>query len=107
MIHRCSKCPSSDILKQHLFNIIGEHDDDTEITYKQWITADRSTLSQITPPVQEFVSVAVNNLEKLTTHSYIAKSQSSNLRHLKDNIESHTAILLFRFCRKLCFYGPR
>jgi len=64
-------------MKDHLFNIIGEYDDDTEITYKQWITTDRSTLAQMTTPVQEFVSVLIGNLEKLTSHSYIAKSQSS------------------------------
>jgi len=33
MIHQCSECHSSDILKYPLFNIIGEYDDDTEITY--------------------------------------------------------------------------
>ena len=79
MIHRCSECPSSDIPKDHLFNIIGEYDDDTEKTYKQWITTDQSTLAQMTTPVQEFVSVLIDNLEKLTSHSYIAKSQSSCL----------------------------
>ena len=35
IILRCSECPSSDIMKKHIFNIIGECDDDTEITYKQ------------------------------------------------------------------------
>ena len=84
MIHRCSECLSSDILKlkDHLFDIIGEYDDDTEKTYKQWITTDQSTLAQMTTPVQEFVSVLIDNLEKLTSHSYIAKSQSSCLWQL-------------------------
>ena len=83
MIHRCSDCLSSDILSNHQLNIIGEYDDKTEVTYKQWVTTDRSTLSQITTPVQEFVSVVINSPKKLTMHSYIVKSQSSYLRHLK------------------------
>ena len=103
MIHRCSNCPSSDILRNHLLNIIGEYDDDTEITYKQWVTTDQSTLSQITTPVQEFVSVVINSLEKLTMHLYIAKSQSRYLRHLKNNIDSHTVILLVDFAENFAF----
>jgi len=102
MIRQCSECPSSDILKDHLFNIIGEYDD-TEITYKQWITTDRSTLAQMTTPVQEFVSVLIDNLEKLTSHSYIAKSQSSYLQQLKDNISANTAILLLDFVENFAF----
>ena len=103
MIHRCSECPSSDILKEHLFDIIGEYDDDTEITYKQWITTDRSTLSQVTTPVQELVPLVIDNLEKLTTHSYIARQQSSYLRKLKENIAPNTAILLLDFAENFAF----
>ena len=105
MIHRCSECLSSDILKlkDHLFDIIGEYDDDTEITYKQWITTDWSTLAQMTTPVQEFVSVLFDNLEKLTSHSYIAKSLSSYLRQLNDNISANTTILLLDFAENFAF----
>ena len=103
MIQRCSDCPSSNILRNHLLNIIGEYDDDTEITYEQWVTTDRSTLSQITTPVQKFVFVVINSLEKLTMHSYIAKSQSSYLRHQKNNIASHTVILLVDFAENFAF----
>ena len=107
MIHRCSDCPSSDILKNRLLSIIGEYDDNTEVTYKQWAATDRSTLSQITTPVQEFVSVVINSLEKLTMHPYIAKSQSRYLRHLKNNIDSHSVILLVDFAENFAFTVPR
>jgi len=102
MIHRCSECPSSDILKDPLFNITGEYDD-TEINYEQWITTDRSTLAQMATPLQEFVSVLIDNLENLTSHSYIAKSQSSYLRQLKDNISANTAIILLDFSENFAF----
>lgn len=75
----------------------------TEITYRQWITTDRSTLAQLTTPVPEFVSTLIDNLEKLTSHSYIAKSQSSYLRQLKDNIAENTAILLLDFAENYAF----
>jgi len=53
----------------------------------------------MTTQVQEFVSVLIDNLEKLTSHSYIAKSQSSYLRQLKDNISANTVILLLDFAK--------
>ena len=82
-----------DILKEHLFDIIDEYDDDTEITYKQWITTNWSTLSQVTTPVQKFAPLVIDNLKKLTTHLYIAKQQSSYLQKLKENIAPNTAIV--------------
>ena len=57
----------------------------------------------MTTPVQEFVSVLIGNLEKLTSHSYIAKSQSSYVWQLKDNISANTAILLLDFTENFAF----
>ena len=57
----------------------------------------------MTTPVQEIVSVLIDNLEKLTSHSYIAKSQSSYLRQLKDNISANTVILLLDFAKNFAF----
>ena len=53
--------------------------------------------------MQEFVPLAIDNLEKLTTHSYIARQQSSYLRKLKENIAPNTAILLLDFAENFAF----
>ena len=59
--------------------------------------------NQQTKPVQEFVPLVINNLEKPTTHSYIAKQQSSYLRKLKENIAPNKAILLLDFAENFAF----
>jgi len=57
----------------------------------------------MTTPVQEFVSVLIDNLEKLMSHSYIAKSQSRYLRQLKDTISANIVILLLDFAKNFTF----
>ena len=53
--------------------------------------------------MQEFVPVLIDNLEKLTAHSYIAKVHSSYLRQLKEDIAPNTAIFLLDFAENFAF----
>ena len=72
MIHRCENCPSDDILKKRISDILEEHDDD--ITFNQWQTTDRCKLIMQTCPTAEYVDILFEAFHKLTAHSYLPKS---------------------------------
>jgi len=47
-----------------------------EVIFQQWQSIDRTTLNTLTFPTDEFVEFAASQLDKLTSHSFIAKSQA-------------------------------
>ena len=47
------------------------------ITYKQWVSVDRSTLDTFTSTFDEFVELLCEKLERLIPHSFIAIQQAS------------------------------
>ena len=53
------------------------------ITYKQWTTTDPSELISQTATLEEFIDEMCDELDRLTVHSYIAKSQATYLKDLK------------------------
>ena len=104
MMRRCSKClESADALRNHLYNIIGEYDNDDNIQYKQWTTTDRSTLVDCSDNIPQYIELIIHQLSKLTPHSYIAKSQSQYLKNLKNSINSETVIFLGDFAENYKF----
>ena len=87
MIHWWPLCPEDAILKRHLENQLYSHDDideddDSCVDYKQWKTKDRSVLVSLT--ISSFIYTLINKLQKLTVHSYNAKSQAASLIKLKN-----------------------
>ena len=52
-----------------------EEDDEFEIEFKQWTTTDRTELVHNALPADEFIEELCEKLDKITSHSYIAKSQ--------------------------------
>ena len=60
-------------------------DDEFEIEFKQWTTTDRTELVHNAVPADEFIEQLCEMLDKITSHSYIAKSQAKYLADLKDN----------------------
>ena len=74
--------------------------------FKQWTTTDRTELTSITLPLNVFIDILTEKLDKITTHSFIAISQSSYLKHLKETIGPDEVIVLGD-CRKLFFLSSR
>ena len=75
MYGRCQKCPGKDNLRTYLDTIV-ENDKDHMIV-KQWVTTDRADLiTQMMSP-DEFIDKCVQTIDELTTHSYVARAQSS------------------------------
>ena len=126
MIHRCKKCPGLKELEQYLQNRVEEmrkdeesddeneqgdednngddkEDDEFEIEFKQWTTTDRTELVHNALLVDEFIKELCEKLDKITSHSYIAKSQAKYLADLKDNLKENEAIVLGDFAENYQF----
>ena len=74
-----------------------DEDDDYCKDYKQCKTTDRSELLSLTETTSSFINILKNKLQKLTVHSYIAKSQAASLRKLKNELSSTEVVVLLDF----------
>ena len=102
MVHRCSDCPGKGALiskLQQLECLV----ETSEVKFRQWQSTDRTTLDTLTLPTDEFIELVGSKLDKLTTHSFIAKSQAQYLKHRKESIEFDTAIVLGDFSENYSF----
>ena len=80
-----------------------DEDDDAFVEFKQWTTTDRTDLQTLRLPVDEFIELLCEKLDKITTHSFIAKAQSSYLKQLKESLTSDEAIVLGDFAENYTF----
>ena len=53
------------------------------MTYKSWISTDRTTLKTTVEPVEEFVDHLLVSLNELQKHDFTAKQQSSFLKQIR------------------------
>ena len=105
MIHRCENCPGYDALQEYLENTFQEHDFDTdeEMSYSQWESTDRTTLRTHTASIEDFIESLVYKIDNLTTHSFIARSQSHYLKQQKTNLNNTSCIILLDFAENYHF----
>ena len=98
MVHRCESCTGVNGAKLYLEQFLREkfefHED---ITFKQWVTTDRSSLISQTLPVDEFITLISEKLDAITSHSYIARNQSQYLKNLKEELSQDEVIVLGDF----------
>ena len=114
MIHQCQNCQGVENVEQFLYDYLNPNDpndknddreDDaekTEIEFKQWTMTDRTELTSMILPQNEFINLLVEKLDNITTHSFIAKSQASYLKQLKYN-RCRWGDCSGIFCRELFF----
>ena len=60
-------------------------EDDIQISFKQWTTTDRTEL--VARCESDWLELLVSKLDKITTHSYIAKSQAAFLKKPSWNLQ--------------------
>ena len=69
-----------------------------EVTYKQWVSTDRTQLVTITEYKEDFIEHLNTQVFKLTCHSYTAKCQSGYMKNSNTNGINHSS---GRLCQKL------
>lgn len=62
------------------------------VTYKQWIQTDRSSLDTLIKMVDEFIDSLIQKLNFLTQHHYI---QSTHLKVCKETLSHTLSLLIF------------
>ena len=71
----CKLCPGFGNLQQLLHRLLDDNMIDN-VTIKQWVSVDRSTLVALSKPADEFVEYMCEKLQLLLPHSFIATQQS-------------------------------
>ena len=105
MVHRCEKCPGRNALQSHLETmLIGNgFDNEDMISFTQWESTDRTVLRTFTTSVEDFIENLVCKIDNLTTHSFIARSQSQYLKERKESIDKSSCIILLDFAENYNF----
>lgn len=73
------------------------------LTYKQWVSTDRTTLTEHSATPLELIEALIEKTDKLTTHHFIAKYQSKYLRDMKENLAVDECIVLLDFAENYSF----
>ena len=64
------------------------------ITFQQWTSTDRTDLVTQTSTVEEVLAVLCEKLDAITLHLFIAKSQASYLKNLKNEVKNMRLLFL-------------
>ena len=111
MIHHCEPWPSGTTVKNFIQGQLMKADDDgqvdqyddVEITFQQWTTSGRAELISCTLPLDEFIEQLCVQLDKITSHSFIGRSQSQYLNKLNKNLKCGEVIILGDFAENFSF----
>jgi len=106
MVHRCEYCPGKDALCTHIQTLIAEQlelDEDDMITFSQWTHTDRTTIIPRQESVTDYIALLCDQLDKLTTHHYIAKAQAAYLTKTKESLSDDTVVILMDFSENYSF----
>ena len=101
--YQCSDCDTLfNNFAEFLETIFEKHMID-DISYKRWISTDRTTLETITKPVNEFIEEFCSNLKILKRHDYIAKHQSQFCAERKRTLGDGEMLILADFAENYAF----
>ena len=96
MVHRCHNCPGKHALSEFLSTELIGMENET-IVFQQWQKTARSTSLSYTSSIDEFAESLVENIDLLTSHSFIAKCQARYLKECKESLDTNTCIILLDF----------
>ena len=99
-VKKCSKCPSSEALEEHILQQIENFE---QIDYSEWTTVDRTTMVKVTQNVSEFASKLVCLLQGLCAHHFMAKVQAAFYKSSKDNIMESECVVTLDFAENFTF----
>ena len=100
----CTSCPGvSKLRDDHDLTTLLDENLIDNITFKQWVSVDRSTLETYTKPVDEFVDMFCEKLELLRPHSFIAAQQASYYSNCKSGLAPREIVVTVDFAEYYSF----
>ena len=104
MVHRCDNCPGIRKLNDYFHQkFTSEIENEAEITFKQWTKTHRSELVTKQETILDFINILIDSMNRLSSHSFIAKNQSKCLSELKCDITEKEAIISGGFAENYSF----
>lgn len=91
----CKYCPGISSLQDDLTILLDDNMIDT-ITFKQWVSVDRSTLETVSKPVDEFIDLFCEKLQ-LLPHSFIATQQALFYNDCKSTLQQGDVLVTADF----------
>jgi hypothetical protein len=88
---------------QNLLENLIEENAIEHVTFKQWMSTDRSTPEITVKPSDEFSDMLTAKLAVLQQHSFVAVQQAMYLKKLKSDLQVNTVIVLCDFAENYSF----
>lgn len=101
-LDECSKCHGSEKASSYLFELLSKANI-SQIEYCAWSGTDRSTLQNLTSPIEDFVDELYAKLVLLKPHSFIAKEQSNFITRTKNNLGEGEVFVMFDYSENYSF----
>ena len=98
----CNYCGDTSFLKTFLEETFESLDVD-EITYKAWVTVDRTSLETITKSTEDFIVTLIENLQQLKRHGFIARMQAAYYRDAKEELKLGEVLVVCDFAENYSF----
>ena len=98
----CKQCPGHCFIQMFLQKLLDDNMIDS-ITFKQWISVDRSTLETFTKTADDFVEYFCDKLLALIPHSFIATQQLSYFNECKSNLKNGEVVVQADFSENYAF----
>ena len=98
----CSECPGVTQLIDESENIF-DCNSINEITYRQWINDDRTTLQVLISLVDEYLQIFKTGLEKLLLHSYLERKQNEFMNITKEKLTENECFVVCDFSGNYAF----
>lgn len=98
----CAACPGEVTLKAKLEQALDDSSVDT-ITYKQWLSTDRTSLETMQCPTDEFVEVFCKKIMQLRTHDFIAAQQAEFMKMKKAGLAPGEVVVIGDFAENYSF----
>lgn len=98
----CQNCPGINQLKEYLQSLLS-YDEDSSISFKQWINEPQCTLENITKTNDDFIDFFCEKLDNLLIHDFICKQQHEFLRQKKNDLQPGELIVVKDFAENYAF----
>ena len=98
---RCQNCPSTAAVRTSIEPLLQDLPED--IVYKKWTQTDGTKLDNITEDKDEFMDGLIHRLSQLTSHHFIARTQSSYFKKSKEELDEETCVLVSDFSENFSF----
>ena len=105
MFHLSTECPDKTELSSTLMPIFdsNDFDFDSAISYKQWVSTDRTTVVTLESTVNEFINILTNKIFELCDHHFIKVQQAAYLKEAKPILDHETCIILMDLSENYSF----